>query len=72
MTDVVIAGTVTLPHGWGHDAGWRHANEAGGVNYNVLTSTRVETAERISGMSHLNGIGVRLVAVAPPDAVVPA
>jgi len=63
VTDDVIAGTVTLPHGWGHDGGWHQANEAGGVNYNLLTSTRVETAERLSGMSHLNGVGVRLVAV---------
>jgi formate dehydrogenase len=61
VTDDVVAGTVALPHGWGHAGGWQRANEAGGVNYNLLTSTRTESAERLSGMSHLNGVPVRLL-----------
>jgi formate dehydrogenase len=60
VTDDVVTGTVTMPHGWGHDGGWRRANARAGANYNVLTAARVETVERLSGMSHLNGVPVRL------------
>lgn len=69
VTDDVVAGTVVLPHGWGHaGGGWSHANAKPGVNYNVLTSTRIETAERISGMSHLNGVAVQVERVRPTRA----
>lgn len=60
ISDDVVAGTLTLPHGWGHSGGWRVANERGGANYNVLTAARPEAAEQISGMSHLNGVAVRI------------
>jgi formate dehydrogenase len=60
VTDDVVEGTVTLPHGWGHDGGWQHANAAPGVNYNLLAPIRLETVEALSGMSHLNGVPVRV------------
>ncbi len=69
VTDDVVAGTVVLPHGWGHaGGGWSHANAKPGVNYNMLTSTRIETAERISGMSHLNGVAVQVERIRPTHA----
>ena len=65
VTDDIVVGTITIPHGWGHDGGWQRANARAGANYNELTATRVETVERISGMSHLNGVPVRIERV--PD-----
>ncbi|MGI8663397.1 MAG: molybdopterin-dependent oxidoreductase [Acidimicrobiales bacterium] len=60
VTDEIVAGTVTLSHGWGHQAGWTRANAKAGVNYNLLTAARPEAAEQLSGMSHLNGVGVQI------------
>lgn len=60
ITDEVVPGTLTLSHGWGHSGGWRVANDRGGANYNILTAARAEAAEQISGMSHLNGVPVRI------------
>jgi len=58
-------GTVALPHGWGHrGGGWKLANEAGGANVNELAPHGVESLERLAGMAHLNGIPVRVEAVA--------
>lgn len=60
ITEDVVPGTLTLPHGWGHEGGWRVANQRGGANYNILTAARADAAEQISGMSHLNGLPVRI------------
>ena len=56
ITDEMTPGTVALPHGWGHRGGWRLANEAGGVNVNLLAPSEPESLERLAGMAHLNGI----------------
>ncbi len=63
VSDEVGAGTVALPHGWGHSGGWNRANSAGGVNSNILASSDREDIERLAGMSILNGIPVSLAAV---------
>jgi anaerobic selenocysteine-containing dehydrogenase len=69
VTEEMTPGTVALPHGWGHrGGGWRLANEAGGVNVNHLASSDPESLERLAGMAHLNGIPVRVEAVAPAAA----
>jgi formate dehydrogenase len=68
VTDEMTRGTVALPHGWGHKGGWKLANEAGGVNVNLLASSGADTLERLAGMAHLNGIPVRVEALAPPPA----
>jgi formate dehydrogenase len=60
VTDEVVAGTIAVPHGWGHDGGWQRANRAGGPNVNVLASSEPEDLERLAGMAHLNGIPVRI------------
>lgn len=37
ISDEMRAGTVAVPHGWGHrDTGWQHANTLGGANVNDL------------------------------------
>ena len=68
ITDEVIAGTIAVPHGWGHDGGWETANEAGGANVNLLMSSRPEDLERLAGMAHLNGVAVRIEPAAQPVA----
>lgn len=60
ITDDMTPGTVALPHGWGHNGGWRRANAAGGVSSNQISSSRPEDLERLAAMSVLNGIPVRL------------
>jgi anaerobic selenocysteine-containing dehydrogenase len=58
VTDRVMAGVVSLPHGWGHDVagvGLQVARKAGGVNTNVLTPPQVDP---LSGTAVLNGIPV--------------
>ncbi len=64
VTDEVASGTVAVPHGWGHNGGWRTANAAGGANVNQLASSEPEDLERLAGMAFLNGIPVKLEAVA--------
>jgi formate dehydrogenase len=65
VTDEVMVGTVAVPHGWGHRGGWRQATAAGGANVNLLASSDPADLERLAGMALLNGIPVRLEAVAP-------
>ncbi len=61
VTDRVMPGVVSLPHGWGHDvAGTRLTVAAAhaGVNSNVLTDELV--VDPLSGNAVLNGIPVEL------------
>jgi anaerobic selenocysteine-containing dehydrogenase len=69
LTDEMTRGTVALPHGWGHRGGWKLANEAGGVNVNLLAGSRADSLERLAGMAHLNGIPVHVApaVVTEPD-----
>jgi len=69
ITDEVSPGTVAVPHGWGHRAGWETANAAGGANVNLLTSSEPDDLERLAGMAHMNGVPVRVEAVAAVPAV---
>lgn len=60
----VMPGTVSLPHGWGHEAqaGWRTASKAGetGVNVNALAADGPHALEPLSGMARFNGIEVEV------------
>jgi anaerobic selenocysteine-containing dehydrogenase len=67
VTDEMTRGTVALPHGWGHRGGWRVANDAGGVNFNLLASSDPDDLEPLAGMAFLNGIPVKLEPVARLD-----
>jgi formate dehydrogenase len=67
VTDEMTPGTVALPHGWGHKGGWNVANDAGGVNVNLLASSSPDDLEPLAGMAFLNGIPVRLEPVATSD-----
>jgi anaerobic selenocysteine-containing dehydrogenase len=69
VSDEVMPGVVSLPHGWGHDADgvrMRVAAEHAGVNSNILAEeARVDLP---SGNAVLNGIPIELVPVAAPGA----
>ena len=61
VTDAVMPGVVSLPHGWGHDLpGTRNqvARAHAGVNSNVLADE--ELFDPISGNAVLNGIPVEV------------
>ena len=61
MTDDVMPGVVSIPHGWGHDlpgADLAVAGEHAGANSNVLADELV--LEPLSGTAILNGIPVEL------------
>ena len=62
VTDVVMPGVVSLPHGWGHGQPGARLEVAGrhaGVNSNVLTDPLA--LDPLSGTSVLNGIPVEVV-----------
>ena len=64
VTEDIMPGVVSIPHGWGHDAPgvrMRVASEHAGVNSNVLADeTQVDP---VSGNAVLNGIPVELQAI---------
>ena len=63
VTERIAPGTVSLPHGWGHDkpgARLSVAAEHAGVNTNVLSGTAIDP---LSGNAAVNGIPVELAAV---------
>jgi anaerobic selenocysteine-containing dehydrogenase len=60
LTDEMTPGTVAVPHGWGHDGGWRRANATPGVSSNRLTSSAPGDVEALAGMSILSGIPIRI------------
>jgi anaerobic selenocysteine-containing dehydrogenase len=64
VTDAVMPGVVSIPHGWGHDADgirMRVASAHAGSNSNVLADE--ELIDPLSGNAVLNGIPVELVPV---------
>ena len=65
VTEDIVPGTVSLPHGFGNDEDGirlRVAADVGGVNSNVLTDE--QEVDAVSGNAVLNGIPVDVVASA--------
>jgi anaerobic selenocysteine-containing dehydrogenase len=62
VTADIVAGTIAVPHGWGHKGtgGWRIANSAGGANVNRLMSSDPKDVESLAGMSWLTGVPVQV------------
>ncbi len=56
----VMRGVVSYPHGWGHAAGWRRANETEGQNMNLLLGLGVESVEFVSGMTLIDCLPVSI------------
>jgi anaerobic selenocysteine-containing dehydrogenase len=74
VTDAIMPGVVSIPHGWGHSApGARMqvAAEHAGVNSNVLADEL--EIEPLSGNAVLNGIPVEVAPIpVPAEAAEPA
>lgn len=69
VTDEIAVGTVSLPHGWGHDvdgARGRIAAATAGVNSNELTGD--QAIDPLSGNARLNAIPVEVLALEHADA----
>lgn len=64
LDPLIMVGTVSVPHGWGHQkaTGLSVANLTTGANVNVILADGADSIEPISGMAHMNGV---LVEVAP-------
>jgi formate dehydrogenase len=65
LDDDLMPGTVSVPHGWGHDAGagWRLAGGSDpGANANALAADGPDALEPLSGMCRFNGIPVEVTA----------
>jgi anaerobic selenocysteine-containing dehydrogenase len=61
ITDEMMPGVISIPHGWGHDMDGvelRVAKEHGGVNTNILTDEFLLDA--ISGNAALNGVPISI------------
>jgi len=61
VTDAMMPGVVSLPHGWGHDlpgVQMSIASNHAGVNFNLLADE--DLFDAISGNAVLNGIPVAL------------
>jgi anaerobic selenocysteine-containing dehydrogenase len=68
MTEDVMPGVVSIPHGWGHSAGnarLRVAADHAGVNSNVLADETL--LDPVSGNAVLNGIPVEVAPVRQPS-----
>ena len=62
LSNEMMAGTVAVPQGWGHQQadGLRVASRTGGANSNILVPDGPGQIEPISGMAWMNGLPVTL------------
>ena len=60
----MMVGTVSVPHGWGHQEayGLSVARKTVGANVNIITPDGPDSIEPVSGMSHMNGVLVKICA----------
>jgi anaerobic selenocysteine-containing dehydrogenase len=68
VTDTMMPGVVSLPHGWGHDQEGVQlgvARQHAGVSANDLTDEAA--IDRLSGCSALNGVPVQVARIAAED-----
>jgi anaerobic selenocysteine-containing dehydrogenase len=65
VTDTVMRGVVSIPHGWGHDrdgTGWGVARAHAGASANDVTDDQL--VDRVSGTAAFNGVPVEVRAEA--------
>lgn len=64
----LLPGTVSVPHGWGHQnaRGLGVASALSGANVNILAADGPDNVEPLSGMAHLSGIPVHITPAAGP------
>ncbi len=64
ITEDIMAGTVCLPHGWGHDReGVQLSIAAGNPGISVNDITDEKSVDQLSGNAILNGIPVEVLAI---------
>lgn len=58
LDPLIMIGTVSVPHGWGHQKanGLTIAQMTMGANVNVILADGSHSIEPISGMAHMNGV----------------
>lgn len=68
LLDTLLPGTISVPHGWGHQSakGLGVASKLSGANVNLLAADGPDHIEPVSGMAHLSGIPVRVEKAAGP------
>jgi anaerobic selenocysteine-containing dehydrogenase len=66
ITDDLIAGSVAVPHGYGHepDSSWQLAVRRGGQNINRLAESGPGAVDPLSGMCRFVGLPVRVTRLA--------
>lgn len=66
LDPLMMIGTVSVPHGWGHQKaeGLSVAKKTLGANVNIILADGSSTIEPISGMAHMNGVLVNVTACA--------
>ena len=64
----LMPGTLSVPHGWGHQhaSGLAVASRLAGANVNILASDGPQNVEPLSGMAHLSGLPVEVKAASGP------
>jgi anaerobic selenocysteine-containing dehydrogenase len=60
VSNAVVKGAVCYPHGWGHDGGWRRANQKPGANINLLLGHGPDAVEKVSGTTFIDGVPVEI------------
>lgn len=65
LDPLLMIGTVSVPHGWGHQKaeGLSVANQTLGANVNVIIPDGSKSIEPISGMAHMNGVLVKVIRI---------
>ena len=64
VTDKIMPGVISIPHGWGHDkngVSWQVASQNAGANVNALTDEMA--VDELSGNAVLNGVPVSIARV---------
>jgi formate dehydrogenase len=66
----LMPGTVSIPHGWGHQGakGMRKASKAKGVNVNILAGSGPGSIDELSGMSKLTALDITIEPAKGPQA----
>ena len=66
LDPLIMVGTVSVPHGWGHQKaeGLSVAKTTVGANVNIILADGSKSIEPISGMAHMNGVPVEVRACA--------
>lgn len=73
ITDQLMQGVISIPHGWGHHkhgTQWQIAEQHAGVNVNALTDDL--QVDELSGNAALNAVAVYVSAITTPSPTTPS